>query len=67
MSDSLIHNDAFVAFLQGIKDQRESFIQSLHNAPTERVQQISGRILMADEILEIGGWRQIEDRRKQNV
>ncbi len=67
MSDSLIHNDAFVAFLQGIKDQRESFIQALHNAPTERVQQISGRILMADEILEIGGWRQIEDRRKQNV
>jgi hypothetical protein len=63
--DALLHNEAFIAFLDDIKAQREAFIQAMHAAPTERIQQVSGRILMCDEILETGGYRQIEERRRQ--
>ncbi len=63
--DALQHNDTFVAFLDSLKDQRESFIQAMHAAPVERLQQISGRILMLDEVLESAGYRQIEQRRRQ--
>lgn len=63
--EALSHNEAFIAFLDDIKAQREAFIQAMHAAPTDRIQQISGRILMADEILDIGGYRKIEERRKQ--
>ena len=64
-SDALLHNEAYVAFLDGIKGQREAYILGLHEQPTERIQQYSGRILMCDEILAAGGYRQIEERRRQ--
>ena len=65
MTDGLKHNEAYIAFLDDIHAQRESYLRSMHDAPTERLQQLSGRILMADEILETGGWREIQERRKQ--
>lgn len=65
MTDQLLHNEAFIAFLDQIKEDRESYIQQLHKANQDDVFRISGRILMADEILESGGYRQIEERRKQ--
>lgn len=61
--DRLIHVDDFVAFLQEVKDRRESTIQQLHDRPDGSVQQIAGRILEADDILKMGGWEQIEKRR----
>lgn len=65
--DNLLHNEAYVAFLDDIKAQRESWITQLHKANQDDVFRISGRILMADEILESGGYLQIEERRKQKA
>ena len=62
--DQLGNVDAFVAFLQEIRDRRESAIQQLHDRPDGSVQQIAGRILEADDILVLGGWAAIEKRRR---
>jgi len=62
--ERLSHIDDFKAFLQEVRDRRESAIQQLHDSPDCSVQQIAGRILEADDILKMGGWDEIEKRRK---
>jgi hypothetical protein len=61
--DSLIHIDAYVEFLDGIYALRESLIQQLHDVSSDRIQQISGRILQCDDILQMGGYDRIVSRR----
>lgn len=41
----------FAHFINIIKESRESYIASLHEAEASRVMQISGRILAYDDIL----------------
>lgn len=53
--DTLIHNDAYYEFLDFIYASREELIQQLHEAGSEKIQQISGRILQCDDILAWGG------------
>lgn len=62
--DHLSHIDEFIAFLEEVKDRREASIQQLHDRPTDSVQQLAGRILEADDILKMGGWDEIQSRRK---
>lgn len=64
MNDKLIHNEAFVEFLEGVNADREANIRALHEADVGKIQQISGRILQCDEILTAGGWQEILKRRK---
>lgn len=61
--DSLIHIDAYVDFLQGIYAIRESLIQQMHDVPSDRIQQISGRILQCDDILSMGGYDRLVARK----
>lgn len=61
--DSLIHIDAYVDFLQGIYAIRESLIQQMHDVPSDRIQQISGRILQCDDTLSMGGYDRVVSRR----
>jgi len=61
--DSLIHIDAYVDFLQGVYAIRESLIQQMHDVPSDRIQQISGRILQCDDILSMGGYDRVVSRR----
>ena len=63
--EALSLNETFVALLDDILGQRESFIRALHGSSNEQIQQISGRILMCDEILDVAGYRQIQERRKR--
>lgn len=62
--EHLSHLDSFVAFLSEVHDRRESAIQMLTDRPVDGVQQVAGRILEADEILKMGGWAEIQARRK---
>lgn len=61
--DSLIHIDAYVDFLQGVYAIRESLIQQMHDVSSDRIQQISGRILQCDDILSMGGYDRVVSRR----
>lgn len=62
--ESLGHNPNFIEFLEEIYAVRESAIQQLHDRPSDSVQQIAGRILQCDDILTMGGWDEIEKRRR---
>lgn len=48
---ALANHEAFSVYLSYIKGMREQGISDLHNAPTETLQQISGRILAYNDIL----------------
>ena len=62
--DALSHNDAFIAFLREVHELRETAIQQLHDRPVDSVQQLAGRILQCDDILSLGGWSAIENRKR---
>jgi hypothetical protein len=57
--DTLIHNDAYYEFLDFIYASREELIQQLHEAGSDKIQQISGRILQCDDILAWGGYHKV--------
>jgi len=57
--------DDFVAFLEDLNFQKEAILQSLHGLPTEQLQQTTGRLLQVDDVLRMGGWDKIQERRIQ--
>jgi len=62
--EALLHNEAYVELLEQVYAMRESMVQQLHDVSTDRIQQISGRILSLDDVLTMAGWNQIQLRDK---
>ena len=52
----------FARFLKTISELKEETIEELHNASNEQIQQISGRILTYDQILQMTDWRKLQVR-----
>ena len=61
--ERLSHVNDFVDFLEELSFQKESIIQSLHGLPTEQLQQATGRLLQVDDVLKMGGWYEIQQRK----
>ena len=59
---TLGNHEHFARFLKVISDLREETIEELHNASNEQIQQISGRILTYDQILQMCDWRKLQVR-----
>ncbi len=59
---SLSNHEHFARFLKVISELREETIEELHNASNEQIQQISGRILTYDQVLQMCDWRNIQVR-----
>ena len=59
---ALSNHEHFALFLQGNADHREETIEELHNASNEQIQQISGRILTYDQILQMCDWRNLKTK-----
>ncbi len=58
-----LHNSQdFLAFLRDVKGGREYWIRQLHDVKTDALQQISGRILAADDILYNARYEELEAR-----
>ena len=51
------NHENFARFLQVIEDLREETIEELHNATNENIQQVSGRIITYDQILQMCDWK----------
>lgn len=60
--EALSHHESFGVFVQTISDLREESIEALHNASVENIQQISGRILTYDQILQMVDYRSLQRR-----
>ena len=56
----LSNHEHFARFLQVVEDLREETIEELHNATSNNIQQISGRIITYDQILQMCNWKQVK-------
>jgi hypothetical protein len=56
--NSLVTHGSFVRFLQFIETLKDEQIADLHEAEPHKVQQISGRILSYDQILEMCDYKE---------
>ena len=63
--DTLKTHDTFIRFLNFIDTLREECIADLHNAKIDKIQQISGRILSYDQILEMTEFKDLKHLLKQ--
>lgn len=60
-----LHNhEAFARFVDMIHKLREETIEELHEAPTDTIQQVSGRIITYDQVLQFAGWEDLRSRFK---
>lgn len=59
---SLGNHEHFARFLKVVSELREETIEELHNASNEQIQQISGRILTYDQVLQMCDWRNLQVR-----
>lgn len=60
--EALSNHESFAKFILTIRDLREEAISELHKADFEKIQQISGRILTYDQILQMANYKLIEKR-----
>tara|TARA_R110000803_G_scaffold50684_2_gene104988 strand:- start:2339 stop:2584 length:246 start_codon:yes stop_codon:yes gene_type:complete len=58
----LSNYDSFARVVKFISDEREQSIGELHEAGTEQIQQVSGKILEASKYLEVFGWDELKKR-----
>ena len=63
--DTLRTHDTFIRFLSFIETLKDECIADLHDANSEKIQQISGRILSYDQILEITQFKDLKHLAEQ--
>ena len=61
------NHENFARFLQVIEDLREETIEELHNATNEDIQQVSGRIITYDQILQMCDWKNLKLRHAERL
>jgi hypothetical protein len=52
--------ESFARFINLIHSLREETISELHEAPSDKMQQISGRIITYDQILQMCDWEKLQ-------
>ena len=60
----LSNYEHFARFIKVIEQLREECIADMHDASTETLQQLSGRILSYDQILQMVDWKNLQKRHK---
>jgi hypothetical protein len=59
--NTLRTHDSFIRYLRVINELREETISELHEASTDKIQQLSGRILSYDQILHLSNFTEVKD------
>jgi hypothetical protein len=63
-----LHNyEAFARFMQMIHELREETIAELHEASNDNLQQVSGRIITYDQILQLSNWGQLSKKHSERM
>ncbi len=60
-------HEQFARFLSVIEDLREETIEELHNATSDNIQQVSGRIITYDQILQMCDWKNLKLRHAERL
>ena len=64
---TLSNHEHFARFLQVVEDLREETIEELHKATNENIQQVSGRIITYDQILQMCDWKNLKVRYSERL
>ena len=59
---TLYNYEAFARFIKLIHNLREEAIEELHEASSETIQQVSGRIITYDQVLQLVNWEELVKR-----
>ena len=59
---TLYNYEAFARFIKLIHNLREEAIEELHEASNETIQQVSGRIITYDQVLQLVNWEDLVKR-----
>tara|TARA_R100000654_G_scaffold16792_1_gene35191 strand:+ start:5204 stop:5422 length:219 start_codon:yes stop_codon:yes gene_type:complete len=58
-----LHNyEAFARFINMVHELREETITELHEATSDNIQQVSGRIITYDQILQLVNWQELSKK-----
>jgi len=59
--------DSFGRFINVIHQLREETIAEMHEAPTDQLQQLSGRIITYDQVLQMADWQLLQARFREQL
>jgi hypothetical protein len=58
-----LHNyEAFARFIKMLHELREETIAELHEATSDNIQQVSGRIITYDQVLQLVNWQELSQK-----
>jgi len=63
---TLYNYEAFARFMKMVHQLREESIEELHEATSDNIQQISGRIITYDQLLQLVNWEELSNRHREN-
>ena len=63
---TLYNYEAFARFMKMVHQLREESIEELHEATSDNIQQISGRIITYDQLLQLVNWEELRNRHPEN-
>tara|TARA_R110001606_G_scaffold80829_2_gene186268 strand:+ start:33 stop:260 length:228 start_codon:yes stop_codon:yes gene_type:complete len=63
--NQLSNYEAFARFLSTVEALREECIEEMHLAKSENIQQLAGRILTYDQLLQMCNWKKIRKMHPQ--
>ena len=64
---SLHNHETFARFIEVIHSLREETIEEMHNATVDQLQQLSGRIITYDQIIQMADWNTLKVRHQQSL
>mgnify|MGYP003115008399 FL=1 len=64
---ALANHEHFARFVQVLHRLREETISEMHNSDTDKLQQLSGRIITYDQILQLANWDNLRQRHSQSL
>ena len=63
---TLYNYEAFARFIKMVHELREESIEELHEATSDNIQQISGRIITYDQLLQLVNWEELRNCHSEN-
>ena len=63
---TLYNYEAFARFIKMVHQLREESIEELHEATSDNIQEISGRIITYDQLLQLVNWEELRNRHREN-
>ena len=63
-----LHNyEAFARFIKMVHELREETIAELHESTSDNIQQVSGRIITYDQILQLVNWSELSSKHSDRM